>query len=429
MNKADSERLASGLEQLGLDQVTDIKTADVVIANTCVVRQSSEDKAAGFIDSFKSYKRTNPEIVLAVMGCMVGPDSTNLKQRFPHVDLFMRPQEFEPLIETVANRLDKDIDSCIKNLTPVKPQISAYVPIIHGCDKFCSFCIIPYRRGREKSRTIEELVYECELLSTRGVQEVILLGQNVDSYGHDFPTKKSLADLLHAINDIPTLQRIRFLTSHPNDMSPEIIDAVASLPKVCEHFNLPFQAGDDRILGVMRRGYTNSQYRKLVESIRKKIPCVSITTDLIVGFCSETDDEFNLSYQMVRDMEFDKVHISPYSTRKGTIAERKLRDDVPLTVKKHRVREIEELQKAISTKNNERLLLTDVEVLVETKNKGKWQGRTRTDKLVFFEHQSNLTGQTVNIHISATGPWSLQGEISNIKNLPIQPDQMPVPVT
>ena len=426
MNKADSERLSSGLQQLGLQNITDTKSADIVIANTCVVRQSSEDKASGFIDSFKSYKRMNPEKLFAVMGCMVGPDDTNLKKRFPHVDLFMRPQQFEPLIEAVANRLNRDVESCIKNLTPVRPQISAYVPIIHGCDKFCSFCIIPYRRGREKSRTIIELTSECELLVTRGVREITLLGQNVDSYGHDFAQKKSLADLLHAINEIPKLQRIRFLTSHPNDMSSDIIDAVATLPKVCEHFNLPFQAGDDRILEVMRRGYTNDQYRRLVESIRNKIPGVSITTDLIVGFCSETDAEFAMSYEMVRDMEFDKVHVSPYSTRKGTIADRKLQDNVPQIEKKERVKRIEELQKEIAIRNNQRLLTKTVEVLVETKNKGKWQGRTRTDKLVFFEHSSDLTGQLVNVYISSTGPWSLQGELKNKPDLVSEKNTFPL---
>ena len=429
MNKADSERLSSGLEQLGLRHINDTKSADIVIANTCVVRQSSEDKASGFIDSFKSYKRANPEKLFAVMGCMVGPDNKNLKERFPHVDLFMRPQQFEPLIENVANRLNMDIESCIKNLTPVRPQISAYVPIIHGCDKFCSFCIIPYRRGREKSRTIEELTRECQLLVDRGVREITLLGQNVDSYGHDFAQKKSLADLLYAINEIPNLLRIRFLTSHPNDMSPDIIEAVDTLPKVCEHFNLPFQAGDDRILEIMRRGYTNDQYRRLVQSIRNQIPNVSITTDLIVGFCSETDAEFTKSYEMVQDLNFDKVHVSPYSTRKGTIADRKLEDNVPQVEKKERVRKIEELQKDVAIRNNQRLLGTTVEVLVETKNKGKWQGRTRTDKLVFFEHHDDFTGQLVNVYISSTGPWSLKGELSNTSNTTASETTFPIVLT
>ena len=189
------------------------------------------------------------------MGCMVGPSSAGLRKRFPYVDVFMRPQQYHPLIELIGGRLGLDVDGCLQDLAPVRPRVATHVPVIHGCDEFCSFCIIPYRRGRQKSRPVEDVAREVELLVHRGVREVTLLGQTVDAYGHDLPERPDLADLLEAIHDVEGLERIRFLTSHPNYMSDRIIEAVAGLPKVCEHVNLPFQAGDDRVLRDMRRGY------------------------------------------------------------------------------------------------------------------------------------------------------------------------------
>ena len=410
MNKADSERLESALGQMGLASASSPGDADVIVLNSCVVRQSAEDKVVGMLTSLKPLKTRQRDKVVALMGCMVGPRTAALEQRFPYVDVFMRPQEFEPLIGLLAERMGVDPEGCVGPLT-AKPAVTVYIPISRGCDKFCSFCIIPYRRGREGSRAIPEIVRETELLARRGVREVTLLGQNVDSYGHDLPDSPDLADLLSAVHEVDGIERIRFLTSHPNDMSDRIIDAIAVLDKVCEHVNLPFQAGDDAILGRMRRGYTNDEYRRLVDKIRDRIPGVSLSTDLIVGFCGETDARFEKTVEMVRDIHFDKIHAAAYSTREGTIAARQMVDDVPLEKKKARLKVIEELQESILTGINARLQGHTVDVLVEGQKRGKVFGRSRNDKLVFFENGVHKTGELVNVRIDKTGPWSLQGTL------------------
>ena len=408
MNKADSERLGSALGQLGLSEIESKEDADVVILNTCVVRQNAEDKAVGTLTSLKPRKLADKDKVLALMGCMVGPDSTPLQKRFPYVDVFMRPQEYTPLINLISERLNVDPDGCIGPLTAT-PSISTHIPIIHGCDKFCSFCIIPYRRGRESSRSIVEIVNETEMLVRRGVKEITLLGQNVDSYGHDLPGSINLADLLIAVNEVKELERIRFLTSHPNDMDDRIIDAVNGLDKVCEHINLPFQAGDDKILEQMRRGYTNSEYRNLIEKIRTRIPGISLSTDLIVGFCGESDKQFENTLKMIKDVKFDKIHSAAYSDRPGTIAHRKMVDDVPEDVKKERLKRINSEQETIATELNSKLKGRNAEVLVENTKKGRWFGRNRNDKLVFFDSKDTFAGEVVKINIEQTSPWFLEG--------------------
>ena len=411
MNKADSDRLESALIQLGMGPVDKAKDADVIVLNSCVVRQAAEDKVTGMLSSLKSVKRDADDKIIALMGCMVGPKTTELESKFPHVDAFMQPQNYRPLLEILGDRMGLDAEGCLTTLTPPNVAVTAYVPIIHGCDKFCSFCIIPYRRGREVSRTIADIVNEVELLAARNVKEITLLGQNVDSYGHDLPGKVDLADLLTAVDRIDGLERIRFLTSHPNDMSQRIIDAVASLEKVCEHFNLPFQAGDDEVLKVMRRGYTNAEYRSKVELIRDTVPGVSMSTDLIVGFPGESEEAFQESVRLLEDVKFDKVHVAAYSERPGTIASRKLPDTLSYDEKKLRLSTVEQMQERIVGKINEKLLGETVEVLVEGHSKGKWKGRNRNDKLVFFEDDRLLQGKVLNVHIDKTSPWSLQGTV------------------
>ena len=410
MNKADSERLESALGQMGLSATDTPRDADVVVLNSCVVRQSAEDKVTGMLGSLKPLKREEPHKVLALMGCMVGPRTVALEKRFPQVDVFMRPQQFEPLIDLLAERMGIDAAGCIGTLS-ARPGVTAYVPIIHGCNKFCSFCIIPYRRGREVSRAIGDIVDEVEHLGERGVREVTLLGQNVDSYGHDLPGEQDLADLLTAVSNVEAIERVRFLTSHPNDMSDHIIDAVAELDKVCEHINLPFQAGDDEILARMRRGYTNDQYRRLVEKIRARVPNVSLSTDLIVGFCGETDSQYERTLELVRDIRFDKVHAAAYSSRQGTIAARSMEDDVPALDKKARLKAIETLQAEILTEINYAWRGKTVDVLVEGIKREKVQGRDRNDKLVFMRDGHNLVGSMVKVKIEKTSPWSLQGTV------------------
>ena len=408
MNKADSERLESALGQMGLSAADSARGADVVVLNSCVVRQSAEDKVVGMLTSLKPARQRDPDKVVALMGCMVGPKTDALEERFPYVDVFMRPQQYEPLLDLLGQRMGIDPEGCVGPLT-ARADVTTYVPIIHGCDKFCTFCIIPYRRGREVSRPVQEIVREVRLLARRGVSEVTLLGQNVDSYGHDLPDDTDLADLLAAVDGVDELDRVRFLTSHPNDMSDRIIDSVARLDKVCEHVNLPFQAGDDDVLSRMRRGYTAGQYMELTERIRERVPKVSLSTDVIVGFCGETDEQFDKTLDLIRKVRFDKVHAAAYSTRDGTIAARTMSDDVPGEVKKARLKAIEELQRETLTEINAALEGQTVEVLVEDRKRGRWFGRNRNDKLVYFDDERDLRGQLVDVKVESAGPWSLQG--------------------
>ena len=418
MNKADSERMGSGLDQLGLEWTGDPKAADVIVLNSCVVRQQAEDRVVGMLTSLKPWKERFPDKTLALMGCMVGPKKDDLQKRYPYVDLFMQPQQFEPLIQMVGDKVGVDPDGCVGPLVPSDPAVTTHVPIIHGCDKFCTFCIIPYRRGREVSRPIVELVAECAMLVQRGVREVTLLGQNVDSYGHDLAIQVDLADLLEAIHEqVPELARIRFLTSHPNDMSDRIIDTIAHLPRVMENVNLPFQAGNDQVLANMKRGYTSDQYRDLVSRIRTTVPGVAMVTDLIVGFPGETEAQFMDSLAMIQDIRFDKVHVAMYSTRPNTFAQRKLNDDVPAEEKHRRLKAIEAAQESVLSEINNTYFGTTQEVLVDGHRRGRWQGRTRTDKLVFFETDDVSLGDLVNIRITKTSPWSLQGKIAQANSV------------
>ncbi len=418
MNKADSDRLESALGQMGLNLKDAPKDADVIVLNSCVVRESAEDRVVGMLTSLKPLKQQDPDKVIALMGCMVGPQTSRLTERYPYVDLFMPPQKFGPLIDLLGERMGIDPEGCVGPLT-ASADITTYVPIIHGCNKFCTFCIIPYRRGREVSRPLAEIVNEVQGLARRGVREVTLLGQNVDSYGHDLDGRTDLGDLLSAVNDVEELNRVRFLTSHPNDMSDHIIDKIAGLEKVCEHVNLPFQAGDDAVLESMRRGYTNEQYRTLVDTIRDRIPGVSLSTDLIVGFCGETEEQFERTVDLVRDIRFDKVHSAVYSTRPGTIASRSMQDDVLPEEKQRRFRVIEQIQEEVVTEINANLAATRQEVLVEGRRRGRWFGRTRNDKLVFFDDDRDRRGELVEVFVDQTGPWSLRGSV--VEREPIAP--------
>ena len=409
MNVADSERLASALEQLGLQPVDGPADADVVVLNSCVVRQSAEDKVSGNLWMMKPLKDARPGRVVALMGCMVGPKTDELQARFPFVDTFMRPQEYAPLLDLLGERMGLDWEGCVGSLTPPRPSVGCHVPIIHGCDLMCTFCIIPYRRGRQVSRPIPEVVREVELLSDRGVKEVTLLGQTVDTYGQDLPDQPDLADLFHALHPIDGIQRIRFLTSHPMFMTSRIIEAVAELDKVCEHINLPVQAGDDQVLERMRRRYTRQDYRTLIGNIRSTISNVSVSTDVIVGFPGETHEQYLRTVDLVEELQFDKVHSAAYSPREGTIAWRTTPDDVPQEEKERRLKNLDRVQEGILTRKNAGLLGETVEVLIDGRKKGKWQGRTRNDKRVFCEADGDHMGELMRVTINKTSPWSLQG--------------------
>jgi len=405
MNKADSEKVASGLQQSGYRPARSIQEADIVVLNSCVVRQSAENRVISKLNSLVPLKKRNPDKILALAGCMVDSDTGELRRRFPHVDIFLRPGEFAELLEMAGSHSPAEAVEPI----PITASPSAFVTIIEGCDNFCSYCIVPYRRGRERSYPMAEICSRVQSLARSGVKEVTLLGQNVDSYGHDLPAKPGLSNLLKELNIVEGLARIRFLTSHPKDMSEELIRAVASLDKVCEFISLPVQAGDDGILQAMGRGYTVQDYIVLVDRIRSAVPRVALSTDVIVGFPGETQEQFQKTLNLLTCIKFDNVHVAAYSPRPGTMASEKLEDDVPLSEKRGRLHQVEELQRVIASEINARLLGQTVEILVQGNKKGRWWGRTRTDKLVFFDDEANRLGQIVEIEIEKTSPWSLQG--------------------
>jgi tRNA-2-methylthio-N6-dimethylallyladenosine synthase len=407
MNKADSAGLAAGLEELGYTPARVLDEADIVVVNSCVVRQSAENRVISKLESLAQVKRARPELTVALVGCMVGAQTVELRRRFPHVDLCLKPGEFAPLVELASERAPGCGDR--RQATALPP--SAFVTIIEGCDNFCTYCVVPHRRGRERSREVRDICTEVEGFVERGVREVTLLGQNVNSYGHDLPGQPELADLLQVLDSVRGLERIRFLTSHPKDMSEKLMRAVRSLEKVCELISLPVQAGDDDILRAMGRGYTAEFYRKLVEQIRREIPGVALSTDVIVGFPGETGEQYQRTLDLLSELRFDTVHCAAYSPRPGTAASEGLEDDVPLFEKKKRLQVVEDLQRGIAGEINSRLLARAMEVLVEGEKQGKWQGRTRTGKLVFFEHDDDCLGQLVDVEIRWTGPWSLQGRV------------------
>jgi tRNA-2-methylthio-N6-dimethylallyladenosine synthase len=406
MNRAESARLAARFEELGYEAAKHISEADLIVLNSCVVRQSAENKVINKLHELRHLKKEKPEIMTALTGCLVDADTARLKKSYPHIDYFFKAGDAPPWLEKPSTPS-----------FPSHPSPTAFVTISQGCNNFCSYCIVPYRRGRERSRPLEDIVCEVTELVRRGAKEITLLGQNVDSYGRDLPGQPDLADLLTKLNGIDGLLRLRFLTNHPKDMSSKLIEAIADLDKVCEQITLPIQAGSDEILKAMRRGYTVAQYRPLVEQIRAKIPDVAIITDIIVGFPGETEGQFRQTLDLLSEIKFDTVHIAAYSPRTGTIAAKELKDDVPPEVKKARLEQAEKLQQQIQTEINSRLPGKTIEVLVEGKQKGKWYGRTRTDKLVFFTGRSDYVGRPVKIKIDKTSPWSLQGIIeSDISN-------------
>ena len=409
MNVADSQRVDVGLKRLGLNEEKNIEDADIVVINTCVVRQSAEDTATGLLGRLKQKNKKNTYI--CVTGCMVESTTKTLEQRFPQVDLWAKPQDTGKIIENIADFLNLSSDGCVENLIPEKSKFAEFVPIVQGCDKFCTFCVIPYRRGRETSKPMEDVFNEINHLVENGTKEVTLLGQNVDSYGHDLNPKMDLSDLMYKIHDIPNLLRIRFLTSHPNDMSIKLINTIKDLPKVCQCINLPFQAGSNRILANMRRGYTRDQFLRKVDQIRNIIPDVTLTTDLIVGFPGETEDDFQDSLDILNKVYFDKVHFAAYSERKGTYAFRQIEDDIPVQIKRQRVNIVNDLQDKIQGELNSKYLNKEYEVLIEGKNKEQFYGRTDGDKLVYVEDlNDDSLGKILKTKVISYSPYSLIAE-------------------
>ena len=352
MNEADSRHLASLLEARGLEPESRSELADVIILNTCVVRQQAENKIYGRLGSVQALKKERPELIVAVMGCLVGKrQEGELRHRFPYVDIFMPPSDIQPLLDYVDHQLNARAEDmarvhhvALENAAlkerytlPSYEQgvaVTAFVPAVLGCSHACTYCVIPYRRGAERSRPAVEIVNEVTQLAQQGIKEVMLLGQIIDRYGLDCPEEGDLADLLTRVSDIDGIKRVRFLTSHPKWMTDRLIDTVAQNPILCPHFEVPFQAGNDVVLERMKRGYTVEEYRQLIQRIRSKVPNAAIHTDIIVGFPGETREQFMDTYRLLEELQLDMARIAKYSPRPQTLAMRTMEDDVPLDEKK-----------------------------------------------------------------------------------------------
>src|SRR6266702_1675663 len=472
MNQADSQRIQTMLEELGWEE-TSMDQANLVVLNTCSVRQAPEEKAHNQLAQLKHAKQKRSDLLVALMGCMIGNQKTidELRKRYPHIDLFFKVEQADilprfleerwtpisgagcldieympdsefgenaaipatsilPTFATSTNTVGKRtvlpmaitprpgerIAHYPTKIEPAKASPTAWLPVILGCNKVCTYCIVPYRRGRERSRPVEELVIEARSLVAKGAKELTLLGQTVEAYGLDLPHKPNLADLMTSLSEINGLERIRFMTSYPRYMTDSMIERMAHLPKVCEHLNIPVQAGDDATLKRMKRGYTLAEYRERIERVRALWPGVSLSTDVIVGFCGETEEEFQHTLDLIEEIRFDVVHVAAYSPRPGTVAAR-WEDDIPLPEKKRRLHAVEELQASIALEINQQYLGRVEEVLVEEENtahgRQQWKGRNRANKLVFFpqpdEGSCIQAGDLVKVQIERTTAWSLQG--------------------
>ena len=422
MNEADSRHLASQFEALGFVETPKAIEADIAVLNTCVVRQQPEDKAVRKLTDLGGVKNKRPGMIIALMGCMVGKrEAEELAERFPFVDVFTAPSQTDVLVETILQHdaykhLSKaQVELADYRLPAVNREkaVTAFVPVTLGCSHVCSYCVIPHRRGPDRSRLPDEVLDEVRALAAQGIKEVNLLGQIVDRYGFDLEEGINLAWLLKEVAKVDGILRIRFLTSHPAYMDEELIQTVAETDKVCPYIEIPFQAGSDRILESMRRGYTQQEYRDIISNIRKHMPDASITTDVIVGYPTETEEDFMETMKLAEELRIDMFHIAKYSPRPRTLSA-KMKDDVTPDEKEDRRIRLDELITKINAEKSAELLGETVEVLVEEfqEKKNRWRGRTPHNKLVFFESDADCLGQLVNVKINWTGPFSLIGSVA-----------------
>jgi len=421
MNKSDSEHMLGLLEEIGYLQTADLRSADLMILNTCAIRGGAEDKVYSYLGAWKKIKDRNPGSLIAVGGCVAQDAGEKMLRRSTGVDVVFGTHNLHRLPELIlkAKSSGKPVVEIFQELPDDLPEtpvvrlnnISAWVSIIYGCDYNCTYCIVPYVRGREKSRNPDSISKEVNELAASGYKEVTLLGQNVTAYGHDLEPALHLGNLLSTLGTVDGIKRVRFITGHPRDLKPEIIEAVAATPNACEYFHLPVQAGDDRTLRRMARGYQVDFYRKQVEQIRNKIPDAAITTDLIVGFPGETEQEFLNTVSLVEEICFDACNTAAYSPRPHTPAAN-WEEQVPEELKYERLRFLNSVVTEVSNRRNKRHLGSTVEVLVEgrsERNQERMTGRTRTNKVVNFEGSDNLIGELVDVEVQAANAWALRG--------------------
>ncbi len=432
MNAADSQRLAAHLERRGYQAVPSAAGADLVVVNTCVVRKLAEDKAVQRLMALRHLKTSRPNMLIGLMGCMVGfrPDE-DIRNLFPFVDVFMPPSDFRPLLrflDAVEPTTTSDSaetahstanESWLDELVPLAPSEAertacAFIPAVLGCSFACAFCVIPYRRGAERSRSLKSILEEVRRLADQGIREVTLLGQIIDRYGMDTGEIR-LAGLLREVERVPGILRVRFLTSHPNWFTDDLLDVMADSQKICPQVELPVQAGNDTVLERMRRGYTADQYRRLVEKIRRRLPDCGLSTDVIVGFPGETDEQFMDTYRLMEEVRPDMIRIAKYSERPQTYAARHFPDDVPESEKERRRAMLDDLLEQMLLKKHSDWMGREVEILVDHREKdGRWCGRTAQGKLVFFRDAGEWLGRLVRVRLTWVAAFSLAGEITGV---------------
>lgn len=413
MNYSDARGVSEELELAGYRETQRTDDADVVILYSCMVRQHAEDKVHSELGMLRKLKRDRPGMRICLAGCIGEVDVW--QKKYPFVDFFLEPGQDLTVKEKLSDLIELDEYYRLEPDEAIRMgRVSEGVTIHQGCNRSCTYCIVPSTRGGERSRSPLDIQMEIEGLVRRGTREVVLLSQIVERYGRDLRPRVSLSELLHQLQDVAGLERIRFLTAYPGDFGADLIEAVSALPKVCEDINLPVQSGDNDILRAMKRGYTIELYKDVVAKLRASIPNLSMSTDLIVGFPGETEAQFEHTLEAIEEIEWDVIHVAAYSPRGGTPAA-EYEDQLPPEEKKRRLHAVEELQKTIATRKNAPLLGQTQEVLIEGQSKGKWYGRTRNNKLVHVSSDESLAGKLVDARITATSPWSLQGEVVSIR--------------
>ena len=430
MNKADSERMAGILDNMGLEYVEDPNSAHVLLYNTCTIRDNAEQKVYSYLGKQAKRKHSQPDLTLIVAGCVAQQEGEKLLRRVPELDLVMGPQHanrLQDLLEQVFNGQQVVATEPIHIVEDItKPRrdskVTAWVNVIYGCNERCTYCVVPNVRGTEQSRTPEAIRAEMVALGEQGYKEITLLGQNIDAYGRDLPGststgrhKHTLTDLLYYVQDIPKVERIRFATSHPRYFTERLIAACKELPKVCEHFHIPFQSGDNQILKAMSRGYTQEKYRGIIEKIRQYMPDAAISADAIVGFPGETEEQFQNTLKLVEDMGFDQLNTAAYSPRPGTPAAL-WNNQLEEEVKSDRLARLNHLVATKAAERSQRYEGRIEEVLVEDRNPkdtNQVMGRTRTNRLTFFPGKiEELKGKLVKVKITQVRAFSLTGELA-----------------
>jgi tRNA-2-methylthio-N6-dimethylallyladenosine synthase len=408
MNESDSDYLAQGLTAAGFTAVDDLEAADLAILVTCCVRQNAEQKAYGKFRELKGWKRARPGRAIAMTGCMANKEGDRLYERLPDLDYRFDMREYEAFIGDLQG--EYETDPAQTGGAVLQHGLTAFIPVIFGCNEVCSFCIVPFVRGTERSRPMTDVVEDVRRFVDQGVREVTLLGQTVNSY-RDPETGGRLATLLEAVDRLPGVWRVRFLTSHPRHVHDDLLGAMRDLPRVCEHLHLPFQSGDDLILKQMRRRYTRDEYRAVVAHSRDTIPDLSVSTDVIVGYPGETEEQFQRTLSLLEELQFDVVHIQGFSPRPRTTAGRQA-DDVEPQEKKRRINVLLDAQRRIAEQANQRWIGREVEVLIEKTGGSEASGRSRQNKVVMAAAPLGAEVGTVRrVRIATATAWQLRGEL------------------